>query len=188
MSRIAGWVYVACAMMITFDIIARNFFGFSSKATVELSGYALGLGISWGLAGAFVARMHVRVDMLLEKLPRSPRAWLHLLALLLLLGFLGVVAYGVIYLVNDSWEFDAHDLSALQIPLWVPQGAFTFGILALIGVVLVALVRVVRLLLAGDPDGVNAVMRQKSASEEAEEAIEASHAAPATAVAEGRAC
>lgn len=175
MSHIAGWSYVACAVMITFDIVARNVFGFSSKATVELSGYALAIGISWGLAGAFVARMHVRVDMLLEKLPKVPRAWLHLLALLLLLAFLGMVAYGVVYLAQDSWELDAHDLSALRIPLWLPQGAFAAGVLLFILAALVALIEVVGHLVRRNPDGVNAQMRQKSATEEAEEAILASH-------------
>lgn len=176
MSQVAGWGYVACALMIAFDIVARNVFGFSSKATVELSGYALGFGIAWGLAGAFVARMHVRVDMLLERLPRRPRAWLHLLSLLILIAFLGVVAYGAIYLAQDSWELDAHDLSALRIPLWLPQGVFAAGIVVFIVAALVTLAAVVGYLLRGQVDGVNRLMRQKSASEEAEEAIQASHA------------
>lgn len=176
MSRLAGWSYVLCAVMITLDIVARNVFGVSSKATVELSGYALGFGISWGLAGAWIARMHVRVDMLLERLPRGPRAWLHLMSVLLLLGFLCLVAYGVIYLVRDSWELDAHDLSALHIPLWFPEGLFAAGILMLLVAVLATLVAVVRRLLRADTEAVNVIMKQKTASEEAEEAIEASQA------------
>jgi TRAP-type C4-dicarboxylate transport system permease small subunit len=162
MSRVAGWLYVICAVMIVFDVVARNLFGFSTQATVELSGYALGCGIGWGLAGAFVARMHVRVDMLLERLPAGPRAWLHLVALGLLTAFLVAVLYGVTVLAWDSWELDAHDMSALRIPLFL---------LAL----LITLSDVVRHLLRGDLAAVNLQMRQKSAAEEAAEAIEASH-------------
>lgn len=175
MSRVAGWLYVACAVTIVFDVLARNLFGYSTQATVELSGYALGIGIGWGLAGAFVARMHVRVDMLLEKLPGVPRASLNVLALALLAAFLVAIAYGVGMLAWDSWELDAHDMSALRIPLWVPQSLFELGILVFLAAVLVTLGIVVRLLLAGDVAAVNQEMRQKSAFEEAEEAIEASH-------------
>jgi TRAP-type C4-dicarboxylate transport system permease small subunit len=189
MSRVAGWGYVACAVMITFDIVARNVFGVSSKATVELSGYALAFGISWGLAGAFVARMHVRVDMLLDKLPEGPRAWLHLMSLLLLIGFLTLVGYGILHLVRDSWELDAHDLSALQVPLWLPQGVFAIGIVVLFITVLVTLIAVVRYLMRADTEAVNVLMKQKSASEEAEEAVQASHgASPASPAVEGVAC
>lgn len=185
MGRIAGWLYVACAVMIVFDVIARNLFDFSTQATVELSGYALGCGISWGLGGAFVARMHVRVDMLLERLPSGPRAWLHLMALMLLAAFLVAIVYGVGVLAWDSWELDAHDMSALRIPLWLPQAVFALGILVFFVAVLVTLGDVIRHLLRRDLEAVNQQMRQKSASEEAAEAIEASHAG-ANPPAEGR--
>jgi len=175
MSRVAGWLYVLCAVMIVFDVVARNLFAFSTQATVELSGYALGCGIAWGLAGAFVARMHVRVDMLLERLPGTPRAWLHLMALALLTAFLIAVVYGVGMLAWDSWELDSHDMSALRIPLWVPQSVFGLGILVFFAAVLITLSDVIRHLLRGDLQAVNQQMRQKSASEEAAEAIEASH-------------
>ncbi|WP_439590489.1 TRAP transporter small permease subunit [Hydrogenophaga sp.] len=175
MSRVAGWLYVACAVMIVFDVVARNIFNFSTQATVELSGYALGCGIAWGLAGAFVARMHVRVDMLLEKLPRFPRAWLHLMALTLLMGFLIMITYGAFALAYDSWELDAHDMSALRIPLWLPQAIFGLGIFVFLVAILLALSDVIGHLSRGDIDAVNLQMRQKSAAEEAAEAIEASH-------------
>ncbi len=47
MAYVAGWNYVACALFITFDVVARSLFGFSSKATFEVTGYMLAGGISW---------------------------------------------------------------------------------------------------------------------------------------------
>ena len=41
MGYVAGWGFILCAAFITFDVIARRFFGFSSQATTELTGYAL---------------------------------------------------------------------------------------------------------------------------------------------------
>ena len=52
-----------CALFITFDVVARRFFGFSSQATIELTGYALAFGIAWGLAHALATRAHIRVDV-----------------------------------------------------------------------------------------------------------------------------
>ncbi len=48
MAHVAGWNYVACALFITFDVVARSLFGFSSKATIEITGYMLAGGIAWG--------------------------------------------------------------------------------------------------------------------------------------------
>ena len=33
MGYLAGWGFIVCAAFITFDVIARRFFGFSSQAT-----------------------------------------------------------------------------------------------------------------------------------------------------------
>ncbi|MDB5383221.1 MAG: hypothetical protein JWO26_2853, partial [Rhodospirillales bacterium] len=86
MAHIAGWNYVACALFITFDIVGRSLFGFSSQATVEITGYMLAGGIAWGLAHTLAKRAHIRVDVLVNRLPPRRRAWLHILSLALLLG------------------------------------------------------------------------------------------------------
>lgn len=81
MNRCAGWLFVLCALFVTFDVVARKFLGFSSQSTTELSGYMLGVGIAWGLAGALDARTHVRIDILIQKVPLRWRGYLHWLAL-----------------------------------------------------------------------------------------------------------
>ena len=65
MGYAAGWGFILCAAFITFDVIARRFFGFSSQATTEITGYALAFGISWALAHALTharAYPHRRAD------------------------------------------------------------------------------------------------------------------------------
>lgn len=49
MGDLAGWVYLLCACFITFEVISRRYFGFSSQGTTEISGYMLAFGITWGL-------------------------------------------------------------------------------------------------------------------------------------------
>jgi hypothetical protein len=43
MNRCAGWLFVLCALFVTFDVLARKFLGFSSQSTTELSGYMPGV-------------------------------------------------------------------------------------------------------------------------------------------------
>ena len=78
MAWVAGWNYIACAFFITGDIIGRNAFGVSSAATVEITGYMLACGIAWGLAHTLASRAHIRVDVLVTRLPAAWRAPLHL--------------------------------------------------------------------------------------------------------------
>ena len=73
MGYVAGWGFILCAAFITFDVIARRFFGFSSQATTELTGYALAFGISWALAHALTTRAHIRIDVLINHLPERLR-------------------------------------------------------------------------------------------------------------------
>ncbi len=90
MTAVAGWVLLACAVFVTFDVLARNFLGFNSKATVEITGYCLAFGIAWGLAGAFVSRVHVRIDVFIQRLPEGVRGYLHALAVMAMAVFAGV--------------------------------------------------------------------------------------------------
>ena len=63
MGYAAGWCFIATSALITFDVLARRFLGFSTQATTELSGYALAFGIAWGLAHTLSMRAHVRIDV-----------------------------------------------------------------------------------------------------------------------------
>ena len=77
MGYLAGWGFILCAAFITFDVIARRFFGFSSQSTTEITGYALAFGISWALAHTLTARAHVRIDVLINHLPAALRYPMH---------------------------------------------------------------------------------------------------------------
>ena len=128
MNVAAGWLFIVCALFITFDVLSRKLFGVSSKATVELTGYMLAFGIAWGLTEALTSRAHIRVDVIVTKMPLGVRAWMHALAL----TFLGILGFFLTWrgwaVVHDAWEFGAHDSSALSIPLVIPQGLWALGI------------------------------------------------------------
>ncbi|WP_165982418.1 TRAP transporter small permease subunit [Dankookia rubra] len=173
MAHVAGWNYIACALFITFDVVARSLFGFSSKATIEVTGYMLAGGIAWGLAHTLARRAHIRVDVWVNRLPLGLRAALHLVALLLLGGFAAFCAWAAYGLVDESLMFDAHDNSALRVPLAVPQGIWTFGILAFCVMILVLAIESVLSLILGRREELDRLLGSRTLEDETAEALEA---------------
>ncbi|WP_237213627.1 TRAP transporter small permease subunit [Falsiroseomonas oryziterrae] len=173
MGVIAGWGFVLCAFFIAFEVLARAFLRVSTGSTVEISGYMLAFGLSWGLAHALAQRGHVRIDMLVNRLPRPARVPLHLLSLTLLGVFVGFLARGAWELVDESLLFEATDISALRIPLAIPQGLFAFGLLVFLVLIVLMLVENLLLALSGDARAVERHLSSRSYSDEAEEALDA---------------
>lgn len=173
MAHVAGWAYVACALFITFDIVARAFFGFSSQATVEVTGYILAGGIAWALAHTLFRRAHIRVDVFVNRLPVQVRAPLHILALGLLAALAVLFAWSAWELVDESALFDAHDNSALRLQLVWPQGIWAFGITAFVVACLVLLLEASLALLAGQGAALDGLLGSRTLEDETEEALEA---------------
>ncbi len=173
MNYVAGWVYVACAVFITADVLGRSLIGTSSQSTVEVTGYMLAFGISWSLAHTLAKRCHIRVDVLVNRLPSGPRQWLHGLALALLCGFALFAFWAAWSVVEESWLFQAHDTSALSIPLVLPQGLWAAGVgfFALLATVLT--IEVLLLLVIGRGQAVDGLLGPRTIDDEAQEALDA---------------
>lgn len=173
MAYAAGWNYVACALFITADIVGRSAFGVSSAATVEISGYMLACGISWSLAHTLAERAHIRVDVLINRMPTRLQAALHLLALILLGTFATFLAWAGFDLLQESLMFDAHDNSAMHVPLALPQGLWAFGLGAFLLMIAVLLLEALLDLLCGRYDDIANLLGSRTIDDEADEALEA---------------
>lgn len=170
---IAGWCYLAITVLICFDIVARRLLGFSSEATTELTGYLMAIAMAWGLAGTLYERSHVRIDVLVQKMPLGLRVWLHLASLLALTVSAAFFAWGAVALAIDSWAFGATDLSAMHTPLSIPQGLWAAG-MALFLLACVALAaRAVGQLTNGDAPGMDRMLMARTYVDEATETLEA---------------
>lgn len=177
MNAIAGWLFIVCACFVTFDVLSRKLVGVTSQGTTEITGYILAFGISWGLAHALATRSHIRVDMLVARMPLGLRGPMHALAL----AFLVVLAFFMTWrgwaVVAESWEFGARDTSALSIPLIVPQALWAFGITVFFVLAAAMLVEVLLLLALGRRAAVDRLLGSRTLEEETAEALEAAHMA-----------
>lgn len=170
---VAGWCYLIITVLITFDIVARRLLGFSTEATTELTGYLMAIGMSWGLAGTLLERGHVRIDVLVQRLPLPVRVWLHLASLLALLVSTAFFVYGAYSLARDSYDFGSTDLSTLQMPLVIPQGLWAAGFMLFLLTIVAVVMRSVLHLLNGQTAQMDAELMARSYVEEAAETLEA---------------
>jgi len=182
MNYVAGWNFILCAAFITIDVLCRNFGGFSSSATTEITSYMLAFGIAWGLAHALATRAHIRIDVLVNRLPIGLRQYLHAFALLLLTGLSLFIAWCAWRLVGESILFNAKDTSALAIALVIPQGLWAIGITMLAVFAVVLLLEVVCLLATGNAAEIDKLLGPRGYQEETQEALEAVGLAPARSV------
>jgi TRAP-type C4-dicarboxylate transport system permease small subunit len=173
MNYAAGWGFVACALFVTFDVVARSTIGTSSKATVEVTGYMLAFGLSWALAHTLARRNHIRVDVLINRMPPGVRQYLHVFALILLAVFVLFAAWSAWQLVEESLLFQAVDTSALKIPLILPQGLWLSGIGVLALYVVILLAEAILLLVSGRADDIDRLLGSRTIDDEAEEALQA---------------
>ena len=76
-------------------------------------------------------------------------------------------------LVDESLLFDAHDNSALRVPLVLPQGVWLVGLLVFCAAILVLALDAVLLLMGGRVEEVDRLLGSRSLQDETEEALEA---------------
>jgi TRAP-type C4-dicarboxylate transport system permease small subunit len=180
----AGWLFVVCAVFVTVDVISRKVFGFSSRGTVEITGYMLALGITWGLAHTLTLRAHIRVDVLVTRMPVGLRAYMHALALAFLTVMTFFFAWRGWAVFGESWEFGSTDTSALSIPLVLPQGLWALGLSVFFVLTVTLFLEVVLLLVLGRGERVDRLLGPRSVQEETAEVLEAAalvHSAPSAA-------
>lgn len=173
MGSLAGWMYCLCAFFVAFDVVSRRFLGFSSQGTTEISSYMLAFGISWALAYVLATKGHIRVDVLVTRLPVRIRAYLHVLALTFLAVLSLLFARRAWDVFLESWEFGAKDTSALSIPLIIPQGLWTVGISVFCALTVAMWLEMVLLLLLSQHVAVDQQLGARSLEEETKEALEA---------------
>ena len=170
---VAGFCYLLITLLICFDIFARQLLGFSTESTIELTGYLMAIGMSWGLAGTLFERGHVRIDVLVQRMPLRVRVWLHLASLLALVVSTIFYVYGAVSIAKDSLAFNATDLTTLRTPLVLPQGLWAAGFVLLLLVALALALRSVGQLMRGELDTMDRALMARTYEDEAAETLDA---------------
>lgn len=132
-ARASAWVggitLLACALLISLDLILRKTIGLSMGGADEIAGYVLAIVSSWAFPIALLRRSHIRVDILYSRLPLKPRIGLDLLALAGMAVFVGALLWHSGQVLLDSIHYRSVSTTPLQVPLWIPQSLWFAGYL-----------------------------------------------------------
>ena len=166
----AGYTLLVQAILTTIEIISRKLFNHSFQGVDELGGYALAISASAGFGYAAVTHAHTRVDFALRHVPLGPRAILHLLASLVLLGVSSGMLWFAVRSLRQSIRLGSTATTPLQTPLWIPQGMWVIGFAMFAIVSLVIFLRCLSRLARRDFVGVESVMQAQSSEQQELEA------------------
>lgn len=107
--------------------LGMNSLGLTIPGLADVSGFLL-VGASFlGLAYTFVHGGHIRVALLIGRLPSHVRVFIELWCLSLALLLCSYLAYYEYRLLADSIAFGETSYGLVPIPLWLPQSAMLLG-------------------------------------------------------------
>ncbi|WP_111411937.1 TRAP transporter small permease [Billgrantia lactosivorans] len=164
--RLGAWGAAACmvaicalvALQVTFRLVdallvlvGLGRLGLGLTGVSEFAAYLLVGATFLGLAYTFVHHAHIRVTLLLSRLPAAPRAWVEVFCLLVALVISLLLGYGLVELARESRAFDDVSSGFLSIPLWIPQTILATGVGLLCLALAEALVMTVRIAIR-EPD------------------------------------
>ncbi|WP_434983460.1 TRAP transporter small permease [Vreelandella zhaodongensis] len=146
--RLGAWAAAACmvaicaliALQVTFRLVdallvlvGLGRLGLSITGVSEMASYLLVGATFLGLAYTFVHHAHIRVTLLISRLPSVIRVWFEVFGLIVALAISLLLGYGLIELARESLQYNDVSSGFLSIPLWIPQTvlATSVGLLCL---------------------------------------------------------
>ncbi|PMR81422.1 C4-dicarboxylate ABC transporter permease [Halomonas urumqiensis] len=102
--------------------------GISITGVSEIAAYLLVGATFLGLAYTFVHHAHIRMTLVITRLPTRLRVWFEVFGLLVALTISVVLGKGLISLIMESIEFNDVSSGFISIPLWIPQAILTIGV------------------------------------------------------------
>ncbi|GAB5468042.1 MAG: hypothetical protein Kilf2KO_10720 [Rhodospirillales bacterium] len=125
---VGGFMIFAAALVVTFELILRNFFGISMGGADEISSYLFAVAVAWALPHVMLSDGNVRIEALVNLVPAHLRGLIFKAGTLVFLVFLGVLAWRAVEMAWASYETSAHAVTPLQTPLAIPQGLWALGL------------------------------------------------------------
>lgn len=174
--RLGAWGAAACMLaicgMVTFQVLLRcldallvlvgaSRLGYEISGVSEIASYLLVGATFLSLAYTFTHHAHIRVTLVIAKLPAAARVWSEVLCLAIALALCALLSWELIGLIQESLDYGDVSSGLMAIPLWIPQTVLVIGLglfcLALLEALLVTLGQAItapsRYVAPGDNDG-----------------------------------
>lgn len=125
---LAGLFLISIAL-ITLATIAARLLGFALYSTDEFASWAMAASTFLGLAATLRKNEHIRVSLLIERLPPHHRRLVEFLCLVISTIFMALFAWYAITAVYESYIFGEMTQGMIPVPLWIPQSGMAAGAL-----------------------------------------------------------
>jgi len=167
-----GYLFLALALLVTAETLARKLFNVSLQGADELGGYCLAVGSSLAFSVALIERSHIRIDLLQQRLPGVLQALLNWLAVVSIACFGGLLAWVGYGIISETVAFRSTAPTPWATPLIYPQGLWYAALLVFALLALVLAARASWLLVRGRWRELNSEFQPKGAMEELAEEID----------------
>ena len=168
---LGGALLLAAALVVTVEVLARKFFGWSMQGADELSGYAFAIGCSWAFGLAVLQRANVRIDGLYLLAPVPLRAVMDITALAMRALYVAAMLSSGWVLWADSVNFNSRSITPWRTPLAIPQGLWLAGWAWMATVLVLLLLRCGQALLKGSLADVVEVAGVRTMAEEVKDEL-----------------
>jgi TRAP-type transport system small permease protein len=146
LEKLLGLALIAAVVFNFVNVVGRYILGITFIAADEVQTYIMVYIAFLGAAVATWRRLHLRMDVLVHRLPRAVRAALAAAELVLVVVLAALVVYVSSGYVTQMAGLDARSQNA-GIPMWIPHSAIVmgFGLIAVL-----AVLQIVQLFRKGD--------------------------------------
>lgn len=127
---LAGCFLLAIFLMML-ALSAGRELGINVKSGDDIASWCMAAMAFLGLAHTFKSGEMIRVGLLTERLTGRTKWITELFALLMAALFIGFFTWHAVDLVVTSWRINDMSTGVLVVPLWIPQLAFTGGLIIL---------------------------------------------------------
>ena len=124
---LAALFLAAIAILILTQIVAR-LLGYFIPAASDFAGFCLAATSFLALAYTFRAGSHIRVTLVLQRIPKRAQRMCDLASLAVGAALVTYFAWHSVLLARDSWLYNDLSEGLVPVPLWIPQSGMAFGI------------------------------------------------------------
>lgn len=114
-------------ILITFEILSRAVFGYSTLVAEEMSAYLLVLLLFMGLSYTLRTDGFLRVEFLFNRFPKKVQLAVELISSVLSMLYMVLLAYQSWLFVYESYDFGYSSIMPSGIRLWIPHFAIPMG-------------------------------------------------------------
>lgn len=133
---IAGFSLLAMTLMVTMDVTLRYVFNAPTKWANEFSAYLAVLVIFLGISYVLRENAHIRVDVVVRKLPRRAQDWIRVITSVILLGYIIILFHLTWDVLVMNFAINKTSFTAMDVPIWPIQAFIPLG-LAIMGLLLI---------------------------------------------------